>query len=1530
MTDDPAKNVTEIIKEEQDKNSPKSAHPGFDQIYVGKDSTNKIAAKCKYFSLSLSGSLLRLEVIGDDRTEINSSEFLAFMLEVKKTTDSQLVGIGDAIRNNQVRHLNIVLTTSSSVTDVQILQAQLCNNTNISIYGDSKRNIHLVNDFFVANDVYDDADVRVETPLNSLKIGSKNLYVPVGLKSVILNDDINSLRMEMPCSEQIEYRGVPQHFIDNFNQGKYYWKGDLNVLTPLEKDTFIGSNDALDSVGNCRLLITNNAKLDFYASAGLDYIDIKGTGTTKFLKGNKVWYDITGLDITQKEVSFSEANIFMNSRLASVILRGETKCTEIAAGAFYNCHLTSANEINRLISGIEEIGKNTFISNDIKGEISSETVKKLDDMAFSYNDITSIDFPELENAGMGVFESNLLTSLDIPKVLPKLQEIRYSTFKNNTLVDVVLPNSSVKIIEGSDENCAFSENSDTLKKVTVPYERLASGEISSITGFSDAELKAIKNLVVTDGETIDKAGIVSKLTSLSKLVLPQTKVIGSNTFSNIPTLVSLEAPNVEEIQNNAFSNDGLKSGFLNGVMEFPKLVKIGSSAFENNSISKLLAPNLESMGSAALASNVLTEAKFDKLNDCTGKDQFANNKIANYSFKNLEVIPEGFMYNNSLTSVDLLNDFPKLKKVGRWAFAKNLNLTKVVLPQESVEVSLVKGEGIFNDATGITEVITPFDRFGNDDAKGSFETYIPHSLKSVSTLTIKGKEAITRENIAAELPNLYKLQLPESVEIGNRAFMNLSNLAEIKAPNAEIIGESAFSGANLSSEVRTNGKYEHEEFENTLGLYLPKAKQIKESAFADANHNLHGLGILAADQGLDFPNLESVENNAFSGWNLGVIRAPKLKTFTSEAFSYTEGLGLLLVSKENAKTISDCIHYHINAIALSNSELLSGKIDDQWTEKGMHYDILGNFSMNTDGDYENLKGYYWYSNNLEIKQGNKNIAIDDGKGNIKLENLTQGNYELSISLTNRVNESATISLGKFTLNEGAQPLVQAADLGNQQWLIDAVNKSLGKTVGKDVTFDDLETITSLEGQIVVSKDSIIPKEIELLSSLNRFSFSFNSDDLNGTSIGGEIPLEFWNLPLKEAKIYGGNFVGVIPQEIISKSDLNLSIHGTQLTANQKDAPAQTNKKFQSNFVPSAKTGLVLSGNSKIKLSDDNSQIRPFLSTDETSFGLTAFGGLASANESLFDGHSYKIVDTSDNSVVYEGEWDTSVSFEGKDTTYKVILDGAELNPNNVFEVKAEKLSNAVHSEFKLGYWRDYGFVLEGSASQDNKTYAQKDVTKKIEVVDATGKVVESFDAANTNWYDSKNYTGYQSILKKSQLKSIAAGSYKIQVHVTTADNDYTLPVSEPSIATRSYIGDYQKQIDQIPTDTADQMEISFQSVSGQMQMTIAKAENVINQISNYSKGGNKVLDAWIATDAFDFQQDHTKEVVIEGADGKEVRRKVIATWDITKTFGLSVKNEWKKSGFQLSLSSTDQKAGNKIFVVVKDKDGNEKLKVEIK
>lgn len=107
------------------------------------------------------------------------------------------------------------------------------------------------------------------------------------------------------------------------------------------------------------------------------------------------------------------------------------------------------------------------------------------------------------------------------------------------------------------------------------------------------------------------------------------------------------------------------------------------------------------------------------------------------------------------------------------------------------------------------------------------------------------------------------------------------------------------------------------------------------------------------------------------------------------------------------------------------------------------------------------------------------------------------------------------------------------------------------------------------------------------------------------------------------------------------------------------------------------------------------------------------------------------------------------------------------------EVSAAQVANADNTEglyggFVLGYWKNDGtpkFVLEGSVGIQGVTFTSKNVTKTLELVNATGEITE-VKAANTNWVEDNNYTGYQAVLRESLLPNLTEGDYQMRMRTT--------------------------------------------------------------------------------------------------------------------------------------------------------------------
>lgn len=257
----------------------------------------------------------------------------------------------------------------------------------------------------------------------------------------------------------------------------------------------------------------------------------------------------------------------------------------------------------------------------------------------------------------------------------------------------------------------------------------------------------------------------------------------------------------------------------------------------------------------------------------------------------------------------------------------------------------------------------------------------------------------------------------------------------------------------------------------------------------------------------------------------------------------------------------------------------------------------------------------------------------------------------------------------------------------------------------------------------------------------------------------------------------------------------------------------------------------------------------------------------------------------------------------------------------------------VFNYFKNGYWRDYGFVLEGqSGSPDMDLSTQDKVTHQVELVDSSNNVVKTWEGTPTNWYgDNSQYNGYQAILTSKDMGELSSGTYTLRVRTTekSTNKEVVAGIQEAGsdMGLFSFIGDMSNTIAGLDKGKASHNALSFdKDGAGIMTLNVTSNPTNFNKLSQYTAiGGNEIIDGWIATD-FDFNTKHTKELVIED-EGKEVYREVAPTWDIKQIFNVDVKDEWKRSGFQANIPK--EYVGKKAYMIIKDEIGKEIAKATL-
>ncbi|MGX7419812.1 leucine-rich repeat domain-containing protein [Carnobacterium gallinarum] len=810
--------------------------------------------------------------------------------------------------------------------------------------------------------------------------------------------------------------------------------------------------------------------------------------------------------------------------------------------------------------------------------------------------------------------------------------------------------------------------------------------------------------------------------------------------------------------------------------------------------------------------------------------------------------------------------------------------------------------------------------------------------------------------------------------------------------------------------------------------------------------------ITAADLGNEQWLIDNVQSQTRK--KVGVdLTFGDLKTITDIKLERRDVVGSIPTEIEN---LSNLVNLNLNSNEVSGSipegignlsKLTTLNLENNKLS-GNIPEILGNLSNLTilnlynnqlDGNIPDILANLSNLTNLDLRGNQLSGDIPKSLGNLSnLTNLNLGGNELSGSIPEELGNLSNLTILNLYFNQLSGNIPESlANLSNLKTLSFNTNQLSGNVPESlanlsNLTSLDLRT-NKLSGSIPESLGNLtnlvglylshnqlsgsIPDSLGNLSNLSGFSVYGNqlsgtipeslgnlsnlkSLDIGRNQLSGTIPSSLGNLNNLDSFFFSYNkLIGIIPENLKSMEKIsNSAAYDNQVTSNSNgpfDFDNGKNLHSLGTFINAEGSKLQLNSNSILYLNPKMADLKPFDSESDSYFNI----GLSNGEE-LFEGHIYTIKDKATGEVKYSGEADDSVVLPnpGKATTYQIILDEADKNPNNITEtrvtvqgpVKVEYKSEAgteiapiqllegeigtpyttsaldiegwilketpanangtytateqtvtyiyqaiptPYNTFTNGYWRDYGFILEGRAGIDTEKFSAEDsVTKKVEMLDNTGTIVKTWDAQNTNWYDATTYDGYQVILTTADMATLAAGNYTFQVEVTLKNGDKYVEAIQEGSSALGFIGEESQTIAGLENGIANSNEVAF-STNGRnvMQMNIASSTAAFNKITQYtSEAGTTIIDGWVAETSFNFADTHTKELVIENAEGTEVYREIAPTWDITETFGITVNDEWKRAGFQADIPQLHDVSENKAYIVVKNEDGTDISKTQIK
>lgn len=231
--------------------------------------------------------------------------------------------------------------------------------------------------------------------------------------------------------------------------------------------------------------------------------------------------------------------------------------------------------------------------------------------------------------------------------------------------------------------------------------------------------------------------------------------------------------------------------------------------------------------------------------------------------------------------------------------------------------------------------------------------------------------------------------------------------------------------------------------------------------------------------------------------------------------------------------------------------------------------------------------------------------------------------------------------------------------------------------------------------------------------------------------------------------------------------------------------------------------------------------------------------------------------------------------EGQTVSEQVVghQEGKEDKFSSETSVKVQEQVFTTASNFKNGYWQNYGLVYEGQI--DNQGWDMSDgsrVTKTAQLVNhTTGAVVtEGIKAANTNWYDSSRYNGYQIIISNDVLGKLDAGEYTIQLTVAIdGETKETIDLALDQVISR--MGPMHDNYADLEEVVIERNTVTPKVIDNKPGFTITKDTEASVQVFNkyWNASDQLIIEGYVRTSAD--LTDVTKKLIIKDMSGETVK-----------------------------------------------------------
>lgn len=279
--------------------------------------------------------------------------------------------------------------------------------------------------------------------------------------------------------------------------------------------------------------------------------------------------------------------------------------------------------------------------------------------------------------------------------------------------------------------------------------------------------------------------------------------------------------------------------------------------------------------------------------------------------------------------------------------------------------------------------------------------------------------------------------------------------------------------------------------------------------------------------------------------------------------------------------------------------------------------------------------------------------------------------------------------------------------------------------------------------------------------------------------------------------------------------------------------------------------------------------------------------------------------------------------EGQTVSVQVVghQEGKEDKLSSETSVKVQEQVFTTASNFKNGYWQNYGLVYEGQI--DNQGWDMSDgsrVTKTAQLVNhTTGEVVtEGIQATNTNWYDSSRYNGYQIIISNDVLSKLDAGEYTIQLTVAI-DGEPKETVDLALNQVISYMGPMHDNYADLEEVVIERNTVTPKVIDNKPGFTIAKDTEASVQVFNkyWNTSDQLVFEGYVNTSAQ--LTDVTKKLIIKDASGETVDTRNIQNF--ASSWGIPVDVDESQSFQAIVPNAYSDQAKYTYELVYTDADG---------